>query len=281
MQICLVAMFKNESHILNEWLHHYMKQGVDKFFLIDNDSNDNYLEHLQHFIDNNIVELVVDATKCNQSNGYNKHFLDKCKMYDWTIVCDLDEFIYARMGFATIKDYLHTVESSVSQVHIPWKMFGSNGYNTIEQEQPTSVIQAFTKRTNYNKESGFHGVLQEGNITYGHGKCIVRTMYLLEFNIHSHSLSNRNFSTSDNCDNVHINTDFSKINESILEKSCLHLNHYGTQSLNWFMKVKGTRGDAALVDCINMRTENYFNGVDGASSDIVDLELQGKQHANL
>ena len=30
--LCLIAIFKNESHVLKEWLDHYIKQGVDKFF---------------------------------------------------------------------------------------------------------------------------------------------------------------------------------------------------------------------------------------------------------
>ena len=30
------AMFKNESHILKEWLDHYLREGVDMFLLINN-----------------------------------------------------------------------------------------------------------------------------------------------------------------------------------------------------------------------------------------------------
>ena len=44
--LCLVAIFKNESHILKEFITHYIKQGVDHFFLIDNGSNDNYSDIL-------------------------------------------------------------------------------------------------------------------------------------------------------------------------------------------------------------------------------------------
>ena len=44
MSLCLLTMFKNESHIMKEFITHYLKQGVDHFIMIDNGSNDNYLE---------------------------------------------------------------------------------------------------------------------------------------------------------------------------------------------------------------------------------------------
>jgi len=40
MSLCLVAIFKNESYILEEYINHYIRQGVDKIFFIDNGSDD-------------------------------------------------------------------------------------------------------------------------------------------------------------------------------------------------------------------------------------------------
>ena len=34
---CIVAIFKNESHILEEWIQHYIKEGVQHFYLINNE----------------------------------------------------------------------------------------------------------------------------------------------------------------------------------------------------------------------------------------------------
>ena len=47
--LSLIAIFKNESHILKEWIEHYINEGVDKFYLIDNGSTDNYI-HLNHIL---------------------------------------------------------------------------------------------------------------------------------------------------------------------------------------------------------------------------------------
>lgn len=273
MSLCLIAMFKNEAHIFKEWIDHYLNQGVDKFLLIDNGSNDNYMEYLQYYIDNHIVELVVDETKHTQLECCNKHFFEKSKMFEWIIVCDLDEFIYARKGIKTIKDYLSCLDQNISQVFIPWKIFGSNGY----KEQPECVVKSFTKRINYNKEYGFQGCVKENECNYSFTKCIVRSKFLTRFNIHSHFTSNNNYITSDNkTNNIHSTQCFCKTNEDILEESYLHLNHYSIQSFDWFMKVKATRGDAYQISSENIRDENYFNAFDNVSNDIYDIELKNK-----
>jgi hypothetical protein len=197
-KLCIVAIFKNESHILKEWLEHYINEGVDKFFMIDNGSNDNYMNILKPYILNNKVELIIDNKKHSQKLLYNKYYLTKCKMYEWVIVVDLDEFIYARKDCKKITDYLNILDDSISQVFIPWKIFGSNGINSIYDKQPTNVIKSFTKRTNYNKEANLKGVITKNNTKYGLAKCIVKTKYLLKLNIHSHETSNKNYITSDN-----------------------------------------------------------------------------------
>ena len=45
MKLGLMAMFKNEGHILYEFINHYMLEGVDQFILIDDNSTDNYYEN--------------------------------------------------------------------------------------------------------------------------------------------------------------------------------------------------------------------------------------------
>jgi hypothetical protein len=269
MSLCLLTMFKNESHIMQEFITHYLKQGVDHFIMIDNGSNDNYLEVLTPYI--SYINLIIDTEKHEQVKCYNKQ-KDLCKKYDWVIVCDMDEFIYARKNFKTIKQYLCTLDDSVSQVLIPWKIFGSNGYNTINQSQPESVVQNFTKRINYNKSHGFQGVIEQNGNKYSLTKSIVKAKYLIEFKVHSHVTNNIVISSDHNKDFIEENT-FSKIDETILENSYLHLNHYVIQSFEWFMKIKATRGAADSKNNEHVRNESYFYVFDSVSNDIVDSEL--------
>ena len=278
MSLCIVAIFKNEKHILNEWINHYIKQGINKFFMIDNGSNDNYLEILQPYIDNNVVELVIDTTKYSQSNLYNIHFNEKCRCYDWVIVCDLDEFIYARKQFKTIIDYLNTLDNSISQVFIPWKFFGSNGYNTLDKKQLSSVIKTFTKRGNCDKvNSDSFGIKYQYNNAYINCKTITRTKNLQHFAVHYSHTDNNNYITTEDCcintDNNINNYVWCKISENILKNSYLHMNHYVIQSFEWFMRIKYTRGAADCIDFENIRDEQYFLKFDSENNDVEDLEL--------
>jgi hypothetical protein len=263
----MIAIFKNESHILKEWLDHYIKQGVEKICLIDNGSTDAYLSILKPYIDSNKVLLHVDATKHSQTRLQNFYFYQESKKYTWCLVCDLDEFVYARNGFNTIRDYVQSLPPSVSQVFIPWKLFGSNGYT----QQPTNVVSSFTKRTNYNKESNFHGCRKEGNEVFSLTKCIARTSCTVQYDVHFHYMNAGSSISASNSPHPHGH--FSKINEDILRASYLHLNHYAIQSYDWFMRVKATRGDAVGSSGENVRDESYFRGFDSASNDIDDTEL--------
>jgi hypothetical protein len=218
------------------------------------------------------ISYVYDARIELHTQHCNSYWLNECKKYDWVMHVDLDEFVYARKQFKTIPEYLNTLNDTISQVYIPWKIFGSNGFNTADKLQPSSVIDSFTKRTNYNKENNIQGIIWINNDKYSLAKCIVRSKYLQHFNIHSHSTTHNNYIGADNNTFIHPNNDFYKIDETILENSFLHLNHYVIQSYEWFMRIKATRGDASNYK--NVRDENYFKGFDICSNDIEDTELK-------
>jgi hypothetical protein len=279
MNLCLIAIFKNETQIIKEWVNHYLNQGVQKIFLIDNGSTDNYFSIIEPYIINKIIYLVKDSKPQSQAELYNKYFLNLCKKYTWAIICDLDEFIYAKNGFKKISGYLEYINKykHISQIFIPWKMFGSNGYNTLDKLQPESVIKTFTKRFDYSKNKIVNGItFKENNDIFTYTKCIVKTKYLLKLNIHSHIMmptfnNYYNFITPFKINNIHKSKSFCKVNENILNNSFLNLNHYAIQSLDYFTRVKMTRNDA--VHHKNVRNKEYFNSYDNNCNDKDDNEL--------
>jgi hypothetical protein len=280
MNLCLIAIFKNESHILKEWITHYLNQGVEKFFLIDNGSTDNYFPIIKPFIKKNFIYLVRDIKPHSQIELYNKYFLNLCKKYKWAILCDLDEFIYAKNGFNKISDYLQYINKyrNISLIFIPWKVFGSNGYNTLNKSQPESVIKSFTKRLNYDRYRLFKELfIKENNHIFTYTKCIIKTNYLLKLDIHEHKMLPEfnnfyNFMTTYNSiNNIHKNRAFCKINENIIFSSILNLNHYCIQSLDFYSRVKMVRDDAVYTK--NDRNLKLFNKYDNNCNEIDDYEL--------
>ena len=47
--LSVLAVFRNESHIMKEWICHYIMEGVDHFYLLNNFSTDNYTTVLKEF----------------------------------------------------------------------------------------------------------------------------------------------------------------------------------------------------------------------------------------
>ena len=41
--LSILAIFKNEAMNLKEWIEHYILNGVEHFYLINNGSTDNFL----------------------------------------------------------------------------------------------------------------------------------------------------------------------------------------------------------------------------------------------
>ena len=99
-KLSALTMFKNEGHIINEWIRvNHKIGGIDHFFLIDNDSDDGYS------IDDDLLKLVTiykepglvkRYTAHSQEFVYEKHYPNMRNDTEWVIVMDMDEFLYSR-----------------------------------------------------------------------------------------------------------------------------------------------------------------------------------------
>lgn len=257
--ICVVSVFKNEKHALEEWITHYIKEGIDHFFLTDNGSDDGYIDILDKYIKNGNVSLNINPERYQQVKHLN-FYINDVKKYDWAIVIDLDEFMYARKNYNTIKQYLSSLDTNINQIYIPWKMYGSNGH----VNQTENIIHYFLKRDIYN------------NSRLINGKCITRTKKLIKIDLHqSFTNSNGLIITSDGNIKQHRDNNFIYISEELLNNSCLHLNHYAIQSWEFFSKIKMTRGDASSSSINHIRDKNYFDAYD--NNIVLDDELHNKK----
>lgn len=257
----LTAILKNESSILKEWLEHYVKQGIQKFILIDNGSTDNTAEILQAYMTSGLVEYVYDPVRHDQIGKYNRYILPRVKALsvDWLVVVDLDEFIYARNN--RLVDYLQYVSEDIGQISIPWKLFGSSNFI----EQPSSVIESFVKRQGFTDD------------TVCNIKSIVRVTALLELGIHEHSIQPKFRHVDALLQDIRASrTDAAssivKISSDVLEGLPIHCNHYAIQSWRWFIDVKMTRGSANCSEHDHVRNAEYFKRYD--YNEVEDTELK-------
>jgi hypothetical protein len=259
-KVCVVSIFKNEKHALEEWINHYTKEGVDHFFLTDNGSDDGYIDILDKYIKNGTVSLNINPERHQQVEHLN-FYINQVKKYDWAIVVDLDEFLYARKSYNTIKQYLSSLHKNIKQIYIPWKIFGSNGH--INQTE--NIIHYFLKRNIYD------------NRVLINGKCITRTKKLKKIDVHkSRTNANGLIITSDGNVKEHDDNNFVYTSEEMLKDSCLHLNHYAIQSWEFFSKIKMTRGDSSSSSSDHIRNKKYFDDYD--NNIVLDDELHNKEY---
>jgi hypothetical protein len=92
----IMAIFKNETLNLKVWLDHYLWQGVEHFYLIDNGSTDNPINILQEYIDKGIVTYYYRPEKHQQPQLYRYVFDNENlkTVTKWLCICDLDEFFF-------------------------------------------------------------------------------------------------------------------------------------------------------------------------------------------
>ena len=258
--LTIMAIFKNESHIFEEWIEHYIKEGVEHFHLINNGSTDNFMPTLNKYADR--ITYYERPERWRQVKHYGAIFPLIKKESEWLLVCDLDEFIFARENYKTIPDIIKEFEKTgTTQIYLPWKIFSSNKHI----EQPESVIQGFTDRKHYQDWDNRSK------------KYIVKLDYLRRLNIHGCQMSNGR--TVDPCNQTpKMRGGRLRINEDELSKHKLHLNHYAIQSLTWFMKVKMARGSCATPKNDNVKTLQYFKEYDQNSQGYEDLLLVNKKY---
>lgn len=240
-KLVIVAIFKNESLAMREWLQHYVEQGVTHFYLIDNGSTDDWRSQISGYP----VTVRSDTRKNLQKVHYNEYYLEEVKTEaDWVMIVDLDEFLYARTT-PTIPDFLDSLPDNVGSVRVQWKMFGSSGH----QSQPASIRDGFTQRLDYDKPV---------KAAFNHLKSICRTRGLMRIGVHTSRHYGRNL--------------YLRIaSEADLRVMPLHLNHYAIQSWDFYKNVKMTRGDVASKLYSNVRDEKYFKKYD--VNEIEDKEL--------
>jgi hypothetical protein len=258
--LSIYAIFKNESHIINEWIRHYIEEGVEHFYLIDNGSTDNYEDQIEEFKDK--ITLFKDDTKYKQIVAYNEYILPEIHNTTWIIGADLDEFIWSTDG--TIVDQLKTLEEidpTIGLVQIPWEMFGSSGHI----EQPKYVIPSFTKRIKYPENETDDFII---NV-----KSIGKSEAIVEFDVHYFKIKEGYKSVDSLFKDRGVNPN-GYISENMLKDAKLRLAHYPIQSYEWFKNVKMTRGDVATKDSDNVRDDTYFKNYD--YNDIEDLKLYDK-----
>jgi len=139
--LAMAASIKNEGRYLDEWLAYYIYQGVEHFYLNNDESTDNTLEILKPYIEKGYVTLYESLRKEGifQGEFYDKIIQEKKYETEWCCFFDVDEFY---QGEKSLKDFLLSMKNSVSGIELFWKTYGSSG---LEKYEDSFVLERFIK----------------------------------------------------------------------------------------------------------------------------------------
>ncbi|MBR5154837.1 MAG: glycosyltransferase family 92 protein [Alphaproteobacteria bacterium] len=122
--LSVVAIMKNEKPYLKEWLEYHLMQGVEHFYLCDNDSSDNTKEYLTPYINQNIITYIPKPGKNQQLKCYEQVVKDYKDDTYWLAIIDLDEYIVPIIK-NNIPSFLKEFEYA-SEVSLQWMNYGDS-----------------------------------------------------------------------------------------------------------------------------------------------------------
>jgi hypothetical protein len=138
-ELSICSIFKNEVPYLKEWIEFHKLQGVEHFFLYNNNSSDNYLEILEPYVNLKQVTLIdwpytyepaqnrndrVSWVKDVQRGAYNHCIQHYGKETAWLAVIDIDEFLFCVDG-VSLPIFLNKYKQ-YGAVCVNWLLFGTS-----------------------------------------------------------------------------------------------------------------------------------------------------------
>lgn len=219
---------KNEAMNIDEWVQHYISMGAGKIFLIDNGSTDESVAKAKVWADQGIVELVEYPKRYRQKQHYWSAIKEMkiARRCQWLLIADLDEFWFCPSGetiTAQLPDFYHS-----DVIYANWRMFGSSGLD----KHPESLRQGFIKYTPW--------LYAQHARKYLCRTSIIKSRKTLGTHRVFGACSSR----------------------TVSENERFHLNHYPIQSVEYFQKVKMTRGDVSSINAEMVRDMVYFHKMD-------------------
>lgn len=131
---------KNERPFMAEFVRHYLSQGADHIYIVDNGSTDGGVEDLPECADRRRVTVIRDARDMRilaDDSGGTGH----CKLLtenlfvrlrnecEWCVSVDADEFMFGKNGH-TLRTYLQSdVPADVNRVYVFWNIISPAFFN--------------------------------------------------------------------------------------------------------------------------------------------------------
>lgn len=139
--MCVCTMVRNQARFLREWVTYHSRIGVERWFIYDNNSDDNIEEVVDSMSSVSLHEWPWIKT---QEAGFAHCALRAKNSCEWVGFIDVDEFLYFPSN-VTLHDVLQNYSSQpwVGELRTPCHSFGPSGKKEIPTE---GVMLGYTCR---------------------------------------------------------------------------------------------------------------------------------------
>jgi hypothetical protein len=257
LSVCVCI--KNEKKYIDDFINHYICQGVDNIYIINNGSNDGIEEHIEKSNNKSFITLINDSRdlkilQADEGAQGHKTLLDDNlnqrirEESEWAIFVDADEFMYGKNGY-TIKKYLEELDTNISCVYVLWNIF-----NPVKPLDNEFSLKKNIKRLNYDRINDLSHVIKNAN---DFGKSVIRTSMLTDNKLWIHKIQTygiriNNYGIIDN--NWYDNGNNINYSEYEFSKLKITLNHYAIRNIDDYNK--------KIQQIINVPHKTYFiNGL--------------------
>lgn len=122
--LSIAAIMKNEKPYLKEWLEYHLMQGVEHFYLCDNDSTDGTEEYLEPYIKNGTITYIKQSGTNQQLKCYENIIAQYKDETTWLAIIDLDEYIVP-LQKPDMRAFLSEFDDA-SEVSLNWMNYGDS-----------------------------------------------------------------------------------------------------------------------------------------------------------
>lgn len=281
MRISLCSQQRNREPYIEEWIRFHHSQGIDHFYLYIHQSTDGTLDLVkslskQFSIDCYQVSNLYQSQLRSFQHCLNRHGHE----FDWCGFIDGDEFLFHSSG-QSIGSYMSQFTyRPISALAVYWVVFGSSHHIN---EPKGSLIENFRWRSRLDHRVNRHFK----SLVRGHQGCHVAVSNCSHY-FHSimgtEDCLGRRIEQGQWMDIGHI------ISPHSADHSQLRINHYATQSQQYFLTVKQHQGSADQLG-IEQRSQSWYTEYDRneewdtslewfSSAGLNTLSSQGENHVN-
>jgi FkbM family methyltransferase len=140
-RLTVATLFRDEARYLEEWVEYHRMVGVERFWLYNDASRDDWREVLAPYLDAGLVE-VIDWPVPSR-NDYMRRQVEAqrdavrraCGRARWLALIDVDEYLLPLQD-DTVAGCLERHYADADAVYVNWRNFGTGGVH-LEREGPT------------------------------------------------------------------------------------------------------------------------------------------------